>query len=50
MNIPLPVDKRSRSLAAERSVTFACIVVAVIFCWVPLAASDSVSAFQYFQF
>ena len=48
--VPLPMDKRGRSLAAERSVIFAYIVVAVILCWVALAASDSVSAFQYFQF
>ncbi len=48
--VPLPMDKRGRSLAAERSVTFAYIVVAVILCWVALVASDSVTAFQYFQF
>nr|MBR4281486.1 hypothetical protein [Clostridia bacterium] len=45
-----PDDRRGRSLAAERSVIFVYIVAAVALCWLALMASDSVSAFQYFQF
>ena len=46
----LPEGRRGKALAAERSVTFVYIVAAVILCWLALVASDSVSAFQYFQF
>ena len=49
-DVQLASDKRGRSLAAERSVTFVYIVAAVIFCWIALMAADGVSAFQYFQF
>ena len=47
---PVLEGRRGRALAAERSVTFVYIVVTVILCWLALLASDSVSAFQYFQF
>ena len=49
-NKPLSTDQRSRSLSAQRSITFVYIVIAVILCWIALIASDSVSTFQYFQF
>ena len=46
----LPEGRRGQALAAQRSVTFVYIVAAVILCWLSLIASDSLSAFQYFQF
>lgn len=49
-NVPLSSDPHGKTLAAERSVLFIFIVLAVAFCWLALIASDNASAFQYFQF
>ena len=48
--LPPSNGKTGGLLTAERSVTFVYIVIAVILCWLALIASDSASAFQYFQF
>ena len=49
-NTPELSGRRGASWTAERSVTFVYIAFTVILCWMALAASDQVSAFQYFQF
>ena len=47
---PLPLDGQGNSLVARRAIVSVYLVLAVALCWIALASSGDVSAFQYFQF
>ena len=46
----LPLDKNGNYVAAQRTVVFIYVVIAVMLCWTALLYSGDVSQFQYFQF
>ena len=47
---PLSPDGQGNSLVARRAIVSVYIILAVALCWIALASSGDVSAFQYFQF